>query len=180
MDSFITFFSFAASLFSSLATAYFWLVRAHRERPCLKPHFADKEFFLGSSRDNVRQIGLKLGVIVANYSSLPNAILGARLWVRLPEGWQELTNVAFDKQTPQPFNVPSLQTVLLRLNATLSFPYQEALEEGNKTVGNYLNRFLTPSRDIRIELRRLGDEADCHTLTLASAAEQPAQLLRAA
>src|SRR5262245_51289707 len=180
MDSFITFFSFSASLFSSLATAYFWLVRAQKERPCLKPHFADKEFFLGNSRDGVRQIGLKLGLIVANYSSLPNSILSARLWARLPEGWHELTNVAFDKQTPQPFNVPSLQTVLLRLNATLSFPYQDELEEGNKTVGNYLNRFLTPSREIRIELRRLGDEADVHTLMLASAGEQPLQLLRAA
>ncbi|MCI0684654.1 MAG: hypothetical protein L0Y71_21365 [Gemmataceae bacterium] len=180
MDSFITFFSFGASLFSSLATAYFWMVRMQNERPCLKPHLADKEFFLGNSRDGVRQIGLKLGVIVANYSALPNAILGARLWMRSPEGWLELTSVAFDKQTPQPFNVPSLQTVLLRLNATLSFPYQDALEEGNRTVSNYLNRFLTPARELRIELRRLGDEAASHTLTLASAGEQSAQLLRAA
>lgn len=180
MESFIPFVSLAGSLFSTVATAYFWLVRMRQERPCLRPHLVDKEFFLGVSRDNSRQIGLKLGVIVANYSALPNAILGARLWIKLREGWQELTGVAFDKQTPQPFNVPSLQTVLLRLNGTLAFPFQETLEDGNNTVANYLGRFGSQLREIKFEFRRLGDQADTHIFTGPVEGAQPAQSLRAA
>ena len=180
MESFMSMAGFFGSIFSTLATAYFWLVRMRQEKPCLVPHFVDKEFFLGLGRDQARQIGVKLGVVVANYSVLPNAILGARLWLRVPEGWQELGNVAFDKQTSLPFNLPPLQTVLLRLNATLTFPYQETLEDGNKTVGNYLGRFLTQPRQFKIALRRLGDRTDEHVLTLPTEGEQPLPTARAA
>jgi len=38
---------------------------------------------------------------VANHSVLPNAILGARLWVRVRDGWEEVGQLAFDKQTPR-------------------------------------------------------------------------------
>jgi hypothetical protein len=165
MDSYVSYASFTGSAVSVLATSYFWLVRVRRERPCLVPYPADKEFFLGLSRDGVRQIGLKVGVVVANHSVLPNAVLGARLWVRLRDGWQEAGHLAFDKQTPQPFNVPSLQTVLLRLTGTLSFPYQDALEEGSKTTANYLNTFVAQPAAVKLELRHLTGRADEHVLT---------------
>src|SRR5262245_3219762 len=106
MESFMSMFGFLGSIFSTLATAYFWLVRMRQERPRLRPYLADHELFLGLSRDNVRQVGVKLGVVVANYSILPNAILGAKLSVRTRVGWQEVGNVSFDKATPQPFNLP--------------------------------------------------------------------------
>src|SRR5215467_7462186 len=115
MDSLGTYIGYAGSAVSMLTTLYFWHVRMRNERPNLSPHLVDKEFFLGMSRDGVRQIGVKAGFVVANQSVLPNAILGARLWVRTRTDWQEVGNLAFDKQTPQPFNLPSLQTVLLRL-----------------------------------------------------------------
>lgn len=180
MESFMSMAGFLGSIFSTLATAYFWLVRMRQERPCLVPHFVDKEFFLGLSRDNSRQVGVKLGVVVANYSVLPNAILGARLWMRWRDGWQELGSVAFDKQTSQPFNLPPLQTVLLRLTGTLTFPYHETLEDGTKTVGNYFGRFLAPPRQFKIALRRLGDRIDEHVLTLPAEGEQSLPTARAA
>jgi hypothetical protein len=180
MDSFMSMFGFCGSIFSTLATGYFWMVRMRQERPCLKPYFADKEFFLGVSRDGVRQVGVKLGVIVANYSVLPNAILGARLWLRTHDGWQELGNVAFDKQTAQPFNLPPLTTVLLRLTGTLSFPYQDALEQGNQTLGNYARHFLSQPREFKIELRRLHDRADTHVLLAPTEGDSSGQLMRAA
>src|ERR1700730_11674119 len=120
MESYVSYLGFAGSAISLLTTMYFWFIRMRQEQPCLKPYLADREFFLGLGRDEVRQLGVKAGIIVANYSVLPNAILGARLWVRVHDGWKEAGQLAFDKQTPQPFNIPPLQTVLLRLTGTLS------------------------------------------------------------
>ena len=164
MDSYISYFGAAGSIASMVATLYFWLVRVKREQPCLKPHLIDKEFFLGNSRDGVRQIGVKVGVIVANYSVMPNAILGARLWIRLKKGSQEVGQLTFDKQTPQPFNIPPLQTVLLRLNGTLTFPYQDSLESGSNAAANYVNEFLAQPLRVKLELRHLNEQADKHVL----------------
>jgi hypothetical protein len=178
MDSYLHFLGLAGSAFSTLATLYFWLIRMRQERPCLRAHLVDREIFLGTSRDDERQLGLKVGVIVANYSTLPNAILGARLWVRLREGWQEVGRLAFDKQTPQPFNLPPLQTVLLRLTGTLSFPYQASLEEGSKSVANYLQRFVHEPLELKLELRHLNDRTATEVLTVPSEAERAAPALR--
>jgi len=178
MESYLTYVGFAGSAVSMLTTLYFWLVRMRQEQPCLQPYLADKEFFLGLGRADVRQLGLKVGIIVANYSVLPNAILGARLWIRLHDGWQEVGNLAFDKQTPQPFNIPPLQTILLRLTGVLSFPYQDALEEGSKTMGNYLSSFVTQPLEMKLELRHLNQRADAHVLTLPTEAERSAQETR--
>jgi hypothetical protein len=165
MESYLSYLGFVGSAVSMLTTLYFWLVRMRQERPRLKPYLSDKEFFLGLSRDGVRQIGLKVGVIVANYSVLPNAILGARLWLRCRDGWHEAGHLGFDKQTPQPCNIPPLQTILLHLTGTLSFPYQDALEGGSKTTANYLNEFLAQLRAMKLELQHLQDRASASVLT---------------
>jgi len=178
MEPYLSYVGFMGSAVSMLTTLYFWLVRMRQEQPCLKPYLADKEFFLGMSRDGVRQIGVKVGVIVANYSVLPNAILGARLSIRLKDGWQEIGNLAFDKQTPQPFNIPPMQTVLLRLTGALSFPYQDALEEGSKTAANYLSSCVAQPLEMKLELRHLNQRTDAHVLTVQTETEQPAQQTR--
>jgi hypothetical protein len=165
MDSYLSYVGVAGSAVSMLTTCYFWLVRMKQERPCLRPYLVDKELFLGASRDDNRQIGVKLGIIVANYSVLPNAILGARLWARTHDAWQEVGGLAFDKATPQPFNVAPLQTVLLRLNGSLWFAYQDALEEGSKTVANYVAHHLRQPLQWKLELRQLNDRVDTHVLT---------------
>ena len=178
MDSYLSYAGAAGSAVSRMTTLYFWFVRMRKEQPCLKPYAADKEFFLGISRDGVRQIGVKVGVIVANYSALPNAILGARLWIRQTEGWLVVDNLAFDKQTPQPFNIPPLQTVLLRLTGTLTFAYQDALEEGSKTTANYVLAFMMQPVEMQLELVHLNDRADVHVLSYSEEA-RPTQALRA-
>ncbi len=75
-------------------------------------------------------------------------------------------NLAVDKQTPQPFNIPPLQTALFHLIGTLSFPYQDELEVGSKTAANYLNGFVAkplemklvgPRRDSRVAMVRWRD-----------------------
>ncbi|HZZ80067.1 MAG TPA: hypothetical protein VFE62_16255 [Gemmataceae bacterium] len=170
MDSYISYLSYAGSAVSMLTTLYFWHVRMRNERPSLSPHLVDKEFFLGMSRDGVRQIGIKAGFVVANHSVLPNAILGARLWVHETEAWQEVGNLGFDKQTPLPFNMPPLQTILLRLAGTLSFPYDDSLEQGSKTAANYLEAYLAQPLELRLELRHL-TRSDSYVLALPTASD---------
>ncbi|MFO0878280.1 MAG: hypothetical protein U0840_13090 [Gemmataceae bacterium] len=165
MGSYLPYFSAAGSVVSMGATLYFWMVRMRQEKPCLRPYLVDREFYLGLSRENERQIGVKLGVVVANHSVLPNAILGARMWLRGKEAWQEVGNVAFDKQTPLPFNLPPVQTVLLRLTGTLSFPFRGDLEEGSKTPTHYLNAFLVQPLEIKLELQALKGRATGEVLT---------------
>jgi hypothetical protein len=178
MESYMTYVGFVGSAVSMLTTVYFWLVRMRQEQPCLRPYATDKEFFLGIGNDKVRQIGLKVGIIVANYSVRPNAVLRARLWIGLHDGWMEVGHLAFDKQTPQPFNIPPLQTVLLRLAGTLAFPVQDALEDGNKTLTNYLNSFVAQPLELKLELQDLTQGTDAHVLTWPTERERLAQATR--
>ncbi|MBL8793392.1 MAG: hypothetical protein JNM56_05790 [Planctomycetia bacterium] len=150
--------SFAGSAFSTIATGYFWMVRARRERPDLRAHLVEREIFLSSGRAETRHLGVKLGIIVANYSLLPNALLGVKLYFKQRDhSWQELQNVRFDQATPLPFNIPTMQTVLLRVNGTLVFPTNKQFEEdnGGNILGGYVDYHLADPREIRCELRHL-------------------------
>lgn len=168
MESIVAYASFAGSAFSTLATVYFWFVRARGERPNLRPYVVDREFFLGAMTPESRHIGVKLGLVVANYSTLPNALLRATLQLRGRAGqWLAVADLAFDKSTPLPFNLPPLTTVLLRLNGTLAFPFSAALEEGNKTVANYLRDHVAEPRMVRVELHSLKDRVDIVELRVA-------------
>ncbi len=167
--------SLAGSAFSTVCTAYFWLVRVRRERPQLSPFVIDREFFLGGMTAQNRQIGFKVGLVIANYSTLPNAVLGASVGLHGKEGGiEEIAPVTFDKQTPLPLNVPPLQTVLLRLQGNLTFPYTDALEQGSKTIGAYLQRFLADSWRLHLELHNLNNRRNVFDLPLAPAAVKAA------
>lgn len=151
--------SLAGAAFSTLTTVYYWLVRVRAERPRLTCDLVDRELFLGAQTAETRQIGLKIGLAVANGSSLPNAVLGARMWARPREGeWFEVEKVSFDKTTSRPINVPAMQTAFLALSGCLTFPYANELEQGaGKTLTGYLNRFLGCPREIKVELKGLND-----------------------
>jgi hypothetical protein len=150
--------SMIGTVLSFAWTAYFWLIRVKRERPDLRPYIADQEWFLGSTVGPTRQIGVKLGVIVANYSSLPNALLSIRLWLRQREGrWLAVEGVSFDPKTPLPFNVPAMQTVLVRVTGRVAFPTTDAIEGDSTTLSKYLERYAAQPRQIGVELRGLGD-----------------------
>jgi hypothetical protein len=150
--------SMIGSALTALWTAYFWLVRVKRERPDLRAYIADQEMFLGNAVEGNRQIGIKLGVIVANYSSLPNALLGIRLWLRLRAGgWLPIEGITYDAKTPLPFNVSAMQTVLVRMAGRVAFPTEDDIEGTPSTVANYLERNVAAPRLIGIELRGLGD-----------------------
>src|SRR6516162_5814151 len=107
MEALVPYVGVAGSLFSTLLTLYFWFVKARREQPNLRPYLVDREFFLGAQTASQRQIGFKLGIVVANYSELPNALLGVAVAFKQSDGgWLAADQVSFDKQTPMPFNIP--------------------------------------------------------------------------
>jgi hypothetical protein len=159
-------FSMAGSAFSTVATGYFWLVRTRREKPNLRPHVADRDFYLGSGTAETRQIGLKLGLIVANYSLLPNALLGVSVAVQTADySWQPMQRLTFDAATPLPFNVPSMQTVLLRLNGYLTFPSKPELEAGSKTLSAYVEHYLAEPKRFQVEVRSLNNVRQVEVVT---------------
>jgi hypothetical protein len=180
MESLISYLGVAGSAASMLMTLYFWTVRARKEQPCLKPFLADKEIFLGLSRDGIRQLGLKLGFIVVNQSLLPNVILGVRAWVRLKDGWQEIGNFVLDKQTPQPLNVAPQQAVLLRLTGTLTFPYTDALEGTSAAAAKYMDAFVASAWQVKLDLQHLDNRIDTYVLKAAPEQETRRSLLNAA
>jgi len=149
--------SMLGSALSFLWTGYFWLVKVRRERPKLQPYLADHDMFLGAMIGESRQVGIKLGLIVANYSSLPNALLGVRLWLRQRDRkWLEVESASFDKETPMPFNVPAMQTALIRITGRLSFPVTDELEGTASAAVEYVKRYLADPCRIGVELQGLG------------------------
>jgi hypothetical protein len=160
MQTVIAVVSLVGAVFSTLTTIYYWFVRARGERPSLRCELADRELFLGAGTAENRQIGLKLGLVAVNDSSLPNAVLAVRVWVRQREGsWLEADRVSFDKSTPRPFNLPALQTAFLCVSGYLTFPASSELEQGgNKTLVAYTERFLTNPREIKVELKGLNQK----------------------
>jgi hypothetical protein len=155
--------SLSTSLFSAGFTLYYWLVRARAERPNLHAYLVERAGHLGYMKGETRCINLALGVVVANYSSLPNALLGVKVAaVRKEGGLQEAAKVTFDEKTPMPFNLPPLQTVMLRVNAGVLFPMTDELERGGPAA--YLNHHLGNPRRLKLELTGLGRRR--HTIQL--------------
>src|SRR5262249_11492312 len=151
--------SLVGAAFSTVTTVYYWFVRVRSERPNLTCELAERELFLGAMTTDKRQVGLKLGLVVVNGSSLPSAVLGVKAWVRQREGgWWEADKVSFDKTNPRPLNLPALQTASLNVVGYLTFPLAGELEQGgNKALSAYADRFLTNPREIKVELKGLND-----------------------
>jgi hypothetical protein len=164
--------SLAGAGFSTATTAYYWFARVRSERPRLSCELAERELFLGAMAADRRQLGVKLGLVIVNGSSLPNAVLRVRFSVAQRNGgWLEAERVAFDKTTPRPINVPAMQTSFLTVNGNLTFPYVTELEQsGNKTLLGYVDRFMTNPRRIRVELSGLNNERFENILSYEAAA----------
>ena len=164
MDLLMGSVSFGFSTLTALATFYFWIVKARQERPWLRVCKAEPQitgYARGSCDDPIR-LTFEVKTIVANYSSMPNALLGVRAWVRMREGgWQE-AETSIDAKTPLPLNLPSLQTARLNLTATVAVP---AVPEGtacrntHETFALYRDRFLAQPVEVRVELSALNDQA---------------------
>lgn len=169
MEALIGYVSLAGSVVSTLVTGYFWFARMRNERPHVVPYLHERELFLGTSRDQVRQVGAKLGIALANFSTLPNALLGLRVWVKAKSGaFLPLDGAAVDKATPLPANLAPLATLALRIQGNLSFPYQDALETGATALSAYAKEHLAEPLTVRVELRQLLGGTRTHDAVLGA------------
>ena len=85
--------SLVGSVATAVATAYFWAVRVRREQPYLKIYSCDRatEVNLGVYRGETRGLQFRASVIVANYSSMPNAAIGVEVALKRRDGaWEEI------------------------------------------------------------------------------------------
>jgi hypothetical protein len=154
-------FSLAGSIFSTTCTGYFWFVKVRKEQPNLKSFLHEHDLFLGNGRGDTRGIGLNVNVIVANYSTLPNAIVGVKLSVKWKEGnWQPVTGVTCDKSAPLPLNISPLQTSLLRLSGRLTFATLPELENQRDIVGAYSKHYLAQPIEFQVELQSLNNRIE--------------------
>jgi hypothetical protein len=125
-----------------------------------------------SGGDPIRLI-LDLKAVVANHSSLPNAVIGLRAWVRRRDGSWQAAEAAADPKTPLPLNLPSLQTARLNLTATLALP---AVPEGtscrntHETFALYRRLFLADPLEVKVEVAGLGDRSFADVLAAPKAA----------
>lgn len=159
MSHLVPWVSLGGSIFSTVCTGYFWLVKTNRERPRLQPFLIDHEYFLAECRGEVRTIGLNLHLAVANYSILPNALLGLDVQIKSRDGsWKDLAKVTLDKQTPLPMNLPPLQTALVRIAARIPFEYRAELESQKNIERAYLDCFLATPITMKLSVRGLNQK----------------------
>jgi hypothetical protein len=175
MDWDFSYVSLTGSAFSTACTAYFWFVKARRERPDLSAHLLQHEFFLSLGQSDTRLIGCTVGIIYANNSILPDAVLGLRLWVRTTNGgWKLMDDVICDSATALPLNLPPQQTCLLRLTGQLHFERDARLESESNIAGGYLRQHVAAPREFKLETLGLNDHVSTEFMRVApdeSAAE---------
>src|SRR5262245_13120300 len=130
MESFSSYFSLAVSIGTAITTVLFWVLKANRERPRLKTYSADTDIrgWAQSSCGDPIKLSFDVKTVVANYSTLPNAILGAHAAVLMKDGSWHPADAKIDAKTPLPLNFAPLQTVKLDLSLILSLP---AVSEGD-------------------------------------------------
>lgn len=162
--------SLGGSAIAVISTFYFWLVRAKGERPHLVihpiGHLTGFAMMASDDGDTYRRLGgppertfLKYGLRLAivNNSSLPNALLDARVWIEMADGKWRLMDVAHPEpgESLFPVNLGPLTThgVVLAL-ATGGFELADTSFAGRDAAGGDALPRRVP---IRVELTGLGD-----------------------
>jgi hypothetical protein len=172
MEALSSYFGLGVSICTALATFYFWIVKFRQEQPRLKIYKAEPQ--VGGHAQSACSDPIKLvfdvKTVVANYSSLPNAVLGAQSWVRMRDGSWCDAETRLDPRTQLPLNLASLQTVRLDLSVTVGVP---AVPEGNACKNTneafvlYRDRFMAQPLEVKVGLKTLGEKLFADVLTSA-------------
>jgi len=160
--------SLGGSMLALASTFYFWLVRANRERSRLAVHpIGDMQGTALMAMDDVEtyrrlsptddQMCVKywLHLAIVNNSSLPNALLGARVWLWLASG--EMREMDVRHESPDqdlfPANLSPLTTVSLKLALAATIDKVEDNSFAGRAAA--AGDLLPPQIPIRIELEAL-------------------------
>ncbi|MBI4615705.1 MAG: hypothetical protein HY720_18955 [Planctomycetes bacterium] len=118
--------SLTSSAVATVLTIYFWLVRAQRERPWLAVYLAPglgaDQSSSGSGTEGAVTCHYYCRAVLANYSSLPNAVIGIRAWLRSRDrGWLA-ARVETEARSSVPFNLAPMQTCAVDLALSVELP----------------------------------------------------------
>ncbi|MEQ8211215.1 MAG: hypothetical protein RH917_15415 [Lacipirellulaceae bacterium] len=162
--------SLGASFMALASTAYFWLVRANRERAQVQVQPVGQTWgnvpMPQEDPEAYQRLTLEEGQIPATYgidfavvnnSSLPNALLGVKGWLQLADdSWREAyVRIWEDSETPGklPMNLSALNTAGLQLTLTIPIigNYDGGFQGRRETAGNA----LAQEHRVRLELTAL-------------------------
>src|SRR5947209_2581851 len=119
--------SLVGSAFATLSSLYLWVVRFRGERPNLTVHLAgpvgaDTLAAAADAPPGTARALFTVKAVVANYSTLPNAVIAVKAWVRAADGGWLPATLSLDEKTQPPFNMPPMQTTPLAFTATVVVP----------------------------------------------------------
>jgi hypothetical protein len=169
--------SLGGSVLALASTLYFWLIRANRERARLAAHLIGdmQGSIVTPHRDLAVYHRLKpasnehclkywLHIAVVNNSSLPNALLGARVSIQFKDGaWRTMEVRHVDDQCDLfPVNLSSLSTSSLKL--ALATTYADAFEQDHEGRAAAAGDALPRTVPIRIELIGLQNKSFVYEL----------------
>lgn len=150
--------SLIASGMSVAGTAYFWVVKARREQPNLQiyPCAGSVEVNLGVYRGETRGLQFRTSVVVANYSSLPNAVIGVDLSMKRRDGsWEDVPS---SRAANLPLNIPSLTTQRIELDWSAVLPALADAESrrASEIAAAYLDHYFAAPRKLGVAVWALG------------------------
>jgi hypothetical protein len=151
--------SMVGSAASIAATFYIWFSKFRRERPNLRIYPSDQsaEINLGVLRGDTRGFQFRFSGVIANYSSLPNAVLGVELAMKRRDGsWEE---IPAPRAAGLPLNVPPMTTVRLDLEWSVQLPALDSAERlrANEIPRAYLEHYYAARRRVGVSVWALGE-----------------------
>ena len=185
METLSSYMSLGMSICTAVVTFFFWIVKARQERPCLKIYAAEPYFggYAQSSCSDPIKLTFEVKTIVANCSTLPNAVLGVCATVKLSDGSWRDAETRIDGKTPLPLNIASLQTVKLDLSLTVAVPALaagQACKNTHETYALYRDRYLAQPLQVKVEVKTLGEKMFANVLRSANRATSGNELRLAA
>ncbi|TWT50383.1 hypothetical protein Pla22_31250 [Rubripirellula amarantea] len=170
-ESLREYLALVGSALALISTAYFWIVRANRERMCLAAHpvmSMEGCVLFNEDYETTRRVKPGDGEVCVkylmhlaaiNYSSLPNSILGIRVWLRFNDGgWKEMdVRGQLPDQRLFPANVAPLSTTELPLALATAIP--GTLSGGFADRAAAAGDALPPTVDVRVELHTIAKKS---------------------
>src|SRR5262245_52745907 len=185
MQAFSSYFSLGVSICTAVMTFLVWVLKASRERARLKIYAAEAQIggWAQSSCGDPIKLSFEVKSVVANYSTLPNAVLAAQAAVLLRDGSWHAGETRIDAKTPMPFNLAPLQTVKLDLSFVVplpAVPEGEACKNTQEPSDVYCDLSRFNPLQVKVMLTSLGDKQSAAVLRSTAAPATPQLTLRKA
>jgi hypothetical protein len=162
----LSYVNLGMSLLAGSASAALWVVQWREKRPQLSIHLDRLEQlrFYSSPNESAWDASLVLKLIVANDSTLPNAILRASAWLQNRDGtWQEGEARLLEEPervgplTELPLNLPARTTCMLRIHVCFSVPRAGQSEPDGVDDLAVLRRATAEPARLKVKLSGLGN-----------------------